>query len=130
MKPLYSGHPWDVANWLLYKGGLLIQRTFNREVLFGTLLGGCFREVIFLHRFDMAALDRFHCIPNTELYTLNTCVCQVFQLPRQISTFYYSHEQYKCYPLVTTFQKIYQNQTNSSSTLLLYQSALIVRIVE
>ena len=52
MKPLYSGHPWDVANWLL----------FNREVLFGTLLGGCFREITFLYRFcDMAALDRFHC---------------------------------------------------------------------
>ena len=38
VKPLYSGHPWDVANWLLYKGGLIIQSTFNREVLFGTLL--------------------------------------------------------------------------------------------
>ena len=58
MKPLYSGHPWDVANWLLYKGGLIIQCTFNREVHFGTL-GGCFREVTFLC--DMAALDRFHC---------------------------------------------------------------------
>ena len=45
VKPLYSGHPWDVANWLLYKGGLIIQCTFNREVLFWTLLGGCFREV-------------------------------------------------------------------------------------
>ena len=62
MKPLYSGHPWDVANWLLYKGGLIIQCTFNREVLFGTLLGGCFREVTFLYSCDMAALDRFHCI--------------------------------------------------------------------
>ena len=51
VKPLYSGHPWDVANWLLYKGGLIIQCTFNREVLFGTLLGGCFREVTFLYRF-------------------------------------------------------------------------------
>ena len=53
MKPLYSGHPWDVANWLLYNGGLIIQCTFNmyREVLFGTLLGGCFREVTFLYRF-------------------------------------------------------------------------------
>ena len=51
MKPLYSGHPWDVANWLLYKGGLIIQCAFNREVLFGTLLGGCFREVTFLYRF-------------------------------------------------------------------------------
>ena len=51
MKRLYSGHPWDVANWLLYKGGLIIQCTFNREVLFGTLLGGCFREVTFLYRF-------------------------------------------------------------------------------
>ena len=51
VKPLYSGHPWDVANWLLYKGGLLLQCTFNREVLFGTLLGGCFREVTFLYRF-------------------------------------------------------------------------------
>ena len=50
VKP-YSGHPWDVANWLLYKGGLIIQCTFNREVLFGTLLGGCFREVTFLYRF-------------------------------------------------------------------------------
>ena len=48
VKPLYSGHPWDVANWLLYRGGLIIQCTFNREVLFGTLLGGCFREVTFL----------------------------------------------------------------------------------
>ena len=39
VKPLYnSGHPWDVTNWLLYKGGLIIQCTFNREVLFGTLL--------------------------------------------------------------------------------------------
>ena len=46
VKPLYRGHPWDVANWLLYKGGLIIQCTFNREVLFGALLGGCFREVI------------------------------------------------------------------------------------
>ena len=45
MKPLYSGRPWDVANWPLYKGGLIIQCTFNREVLFGTLLGGCFRQV-------------------------------------------------------------------------------------
>ena len=51
VKPLYSGHPWDVANWLLYKGDLIIQCTFNREVLFGTLLGGCFREVTFLYRF-------------------------------------------------------------------------------
>ena len=51
VKPLYSGHPWDVANWLLYKGGLIIQCTFNREVLFGTLLGGCLREVTFLYRF-------------------------------------------------------------------------------
>ena len=51
VKPLYSGHPWGVANWLLYKGGLIIQCTFNREVLFGTLLGGCFREVTFLYRF-------------------------------------------------------------------------------
>ena len=25
VKPSYSGHPWDVANWLLYKGGLIIQ---------------------------------------------------------------------------------------------------------
>ena len=49
--PLYSGHPWDVVNWLLYKGGLIIQCIFNREVLFGTLLGGCFREVTFLYRF-------------------------------------------------------------------------------
>ena len=48
------GHPWDVANWLLYKGGLIILCTFNREVLFGSLLGGCFREVTFLYR--------FHCI--------------------------------------------------------------------
>ena len=48
---LYSGHPWDVANWLIYKGGPIIQCTFNREVLFGTLLGGCFREVTFLYRF-------------------------------------------------------------------------------
>ena len=45
------GHPRDVANWLLYKGGLIIRCTFNREVLFGTLLGGCFREVTFLYRF-------------------------------------------------------------------------------
>ena len=22
VKLMYSGHPWDVANWLLYKGGL------------------------------------------------------------------------------------------------------------
>ena len=51
VKPLYSGHSWDVANWLLYKGGLIVQCTFNREVLFGTLLGGYFREVIFLYRF-------------------------------------------------------------------------------
>ena len=52
VKPLYSGrHPWVVANWLLYKGGLIIQYTFNREVLFGTLLGGCSREVTFLYRF-------------------------------------------------------------------------------
>ena len=51
VKPLYSGHPWVVADWLLYKGGLIIQCTFNREVLFGTLLGGCFREVTFLYRF-------------------------------------------------------------------------------
>ena len=51
VKPLYSGHPWDVANWLLYQGGLIIQCTFNREVLFGTLLGGCFREVTCLYRF-------------------------------------------------------------------------------
>ena len=51
VKPLYSGHPWDVANWLLYIGGQIIKCTFNREVLFGTLLGGCFREVTFLYRF-------------------------------------------------------------------------------
>ena len=50
VKPLYSGHSWDVANWLLYKGSLIIQCTFKREVLFGTLLGGCFREVTFLYR--------------------------------------------------------------------------------
>ena len=51
VKPLYSGHPWDVANWLLYKGGVIILCTFNREVLFGTLLGGCFRGVTFFYRF-------------------------------------------------------------------------------
>ena len=62
-KPLYSGHPWNVANWLLYKGGLIIQCTFNREVLFGTLLGGCFkRGDLLIQVCDMAALDRFHCI--------------------------------------------------------------------
>ena len=38
VKPLYSGRPWDVANLLLYKGGLIIQCIFNREVLFGTLI--------------------------------------------------------------------------------------------
>ena len=61
---MYSGHPWYVANWLLYKGGLILQCTFNREVLFGTLLGGCLRQVTFLYMqvYDMAALDRFHCI--------------------------------------------------------------------
>ena len=53
VKPLYSDHPWDVANWLLYKGGLIIQCTFSREVLFGTLIGGCFREVTFLHRLEL-----------------------------------------------------------------------------
>ena len=26
VKPLYSGHPWDVANWLLFKGGLIIHQ--------------------------------------------------------------------------------------------------------
>ena len=51
VKPLYNGHLWDVANWLLYKGSLIIQCTFNREVLCGTLLGGGFREVTFLYRF-------------------------------------------------------------------------------
>ena len=55
VKPLYSGHPWDVANWLLYKGGLIIQCTFNRDILYSlghySLLGGCFREVTFLYRF-------------------------------------------------------------------------------
>ena len=66
VKPLYSGHPWDVENWLLYKGGLIIQCTFNREVLFGTLLGGCFREVTFFIQVrDITALDRFHC---TSMY--------------------------------------------------------------
>ena len=53
VKPLYSGHHWDVANWQLYKGDLIIQCTFNREVLFGTLLGGCFREVT-LYRLNFA----------------------------------------------------------------------------
>ena len=62
MKPLYSGHPWDVANWLLYKGGLILQCTFNREVLFGTLLGGCFREVTFLYRL------RYGCYRQVSLY--------------------------------------------------------------
>ena len=62
MKPLYTGHPWDVANWLLYKGGLIIQCTLNREVLCGTLLGGCFqRGGLLIQVCDMAALDRFHC---------------------------------------------------------------------
>ena len=31
VKLLYSGHPWDVANWLLHKGGLIIQCTFNMQ---------------------------------------------------------------------------------------------------
>ena len=62
VKPLYSGHPWDVANWLLYKGGLIIRCTFNREVLFGTLLGGCFREASFLHRL------RYGCFRRVSLY--------------------------------------------------------------
>ena len=65
MKPLYSGHPWDVANCLLFKGGLIIQCTFNREVLFGTLLGGCFREVTFLYRF---AYDCFRQVNTVSLY--------------------------------------------------------------
>ena len=73
MTPLYSGHPWDVANWLLYKGGLIIQCTFNREVLVGTLLGG---EVTFLYTqvCDMAALDRFHCTYAKNYYYY---VCQL-----------------------------------------------------
>ena len=25
MKPVYNGHPWDHAKWLLYRGGLLIE---------------------------------------------------------------------------------------------------------
>ena len=46
VKSLYSGHPWDVANWLLYKGGLIIQCTFQQgSPLWGIIIGGCFREV-------------------------------------------------------------------------------------
>ena len=61
MKPLYSGHPRDVANWLLYKGGLIIQCTFNREVLFGTLLDGCFRGVTYTGL-------RYGCFRQVSLY--------------------------------------------------------------
>ena len=25
VKPVYNGHPWDHAKWLLYRGGLLIE---------------------------------------------------------------------------------------------------------
>ena len=25
VKPVYNGHPWDHAEWLLYRGGLLIE---------------------------------------------------------------------------------------------------------
>ena len=62
MKPLYSGHPLGCSKLAaIYKGGLIIQCTFNREVLFGTLLGGCFRGDFLIQVCDMAALDRFHC---------------------------------------------------------------------
>ena len=27
MEPVYNGHPWDHAKWLLYRGGLLIEVT-------------------------------------------------------------------------------------------------------
>ena len=60
MKPLYSGHPWNVANWLLYKGGLIILCTFKREVLFGILLGFLLGAWL-IQVCDMAALDRFSC---------------------------------------------------------------------
>ena len=25
VEPVYSGHPWDITSWLLYRGGLFIQ---------------------------------------------------------------------------------------------------------
>ena len=25
VEPVYNGHPWDRAEWLLYRGGLLIE---------------------------------------------------------------------------------------------------------
>ena len=25
VEPVYNGHPWDHAKWLLYRGGLLIE---------------------------------------------------------------------------------------------------------
>ena len=25
VEPVYNGHPWDHAEWLLYRGGLLIE---------------------------------------------------------------------------------------------------------
>ena len=37
-----------------------MQCTFNREVLFGTLLGGCFREVTFLYRFAIRLVSLYN----------------------------------------------------------------------
>ena len=50
VEPVYSGHPWDITSWLLYRGGLFIQ--WNLYIVV-TLPGhnqvGCYTELACLY---------------------------------------------------------------------------------
>ena len=47
VEPVYSGHPWNITSWLLYRGGLLIQWNLYIVVTLGTLPVGCYTEVVY-----------------------------------------------------------------------------------
>ena len=49
VEPVYSGHPWDTASWLLYRGGLLIQWNLYIVVTLKTQPVGCYTEVVCLY---------------------------------------------------------------------------------
>ena len=45
MEPVYNGHPWDHAKWLLNRGGLLIEVGGALGLDFGTYSTGWYIEV-------------------------------------------------------------------------------------
>ena len=79
MKPLYSGHPWDVANWLLYK---LRWPDY-------TVRGDLLIQVCDMH---MAALDRFRCISLIALCA-SYCMHASDIMCKTTNTLYIQHDK-------------------------------------